>query len=125
MIAHGSKNPEWTAPFRQLTANLRKELGADKVFLCFMENSEPGLMEVVRAVVESGARRCRFLPMFMAKGNHFHEDIPAQLKEVHAAFPELGTELLEPIGLHPLFLELMGNVVKSLATSEGSAPKSA
>jgi len=31
-----------------------------------------------------------------------------------AAYPELEAELLEPIGLHPLFFELMGNVIKSL-----------
>ena len=59
-------------------------------------------------------RKYRLLPMFMAKGAHFHEDIPAEMAKVKAAFPELDGELLEPIGLHPLFFELMGNVIKTL-----------
>jgi sirohydrochlorin cobaltochelatase len=114
MIAHGSKNPEWTAPFRELAANLQKEMGTDKVYLCFMENSEPSLMEVAEQIFASGIRHCRFLPMFMAKGNHFYEDIPANLKEVREKFPLLETELLEPIGLHPVFFEVMSKVVRNL-----------
>ena len=114
LLAHGSKNPEWAAPFRKLTANLRKDLGEDAVYLCFMENAEPGLMQVAREIMKTGVRKYRLLPLFMAKGAHFHEDIPATMAEVKAAFPELESELLEPIGLHPLFFELMGKVIKSL-----------
>jgi len=114
LLAHGSKNPEWAAPFRKLTANLRKDLGEDAVYLCFMENAEPGLMQVAREIMKTGVRKYRLLPLFMAKGAHFHEDIPACMAEVKAAFPELESELLEPIGLHPLFFELMGKVIKSL-----------
>lgn len=114
LLAHGSKNPEWAAPFRKLTADLRKDLGDDAVYLCFMENAAPGLMEVAGEIMKTSTRKYRLLPLFMAKGAHFHEDIPALMDEVKTAFPELKSELLEPIGLHPLFFELMGKVIKSL-----------
>ena len=114
LLAHGSKNPEWAAPFRKLTADLRKDLGEHAVHLCFMENAEPGLIEVAREIMQSGARKYRLLPLFMAKGAHFYEDIPAAMAEVEATFPGLKGELLEPIGLNPLFFELMGKVIKSL-----------
>ena len=112
LLAHGSKNPQWTAPFRQLCADLRKDLGEHAVHLGFMENAEPGLLAVAREVMQTPVRKCRFLPLFMAKGAHFYEDIPQQIAEINKAFPELETELLEPIGLHPLFLELMRKVIK-------------
>jgi len=114
LLAHGSKNPEWAAQFRKLTADLRNEMGAEAVYLCFMENAQPGLMEIAREIMKTSARKYRLLPMFMAKGAHFHEDIPAEMAKVKTAFPELESELLEPIGLHPLFFELMGKVIKSL-----------
>jgi len=114
LLAHGSKNPEWAAPFRKLTADLRADMGDAAVYLCFMENAEPGLMEVAREIMKTSVRKYRLLPMFMAKGAHFHVDIPAAMAEVKTTFPELESELLEPIGLHPLFFELMGNVIKSL-----------
>jgi sirohydrochlorin cobaltochelatase len=71
-------------------------------------------MEVGRQIAESGARNCRLLPLFMAKGNHFHEDIPAQMAQLRVAYPELQTELLQPIGQHPLFFELMRSVIHRL-----------
>lgn len=114
LLAHGSKNPEWAAPFRKLTADLRKDLGEDAVYLCFMELTEPDLMAVAREIMKTGVRKYRMLPMFMAKGAHYHDDIPALMNEVKQAFPELDSELLEPIGLNPLFFELMGKVIKSL-----------
>jgi len=114
LLAHGSKNPEWAAPFRQLTANLRADLGDEAVYLCFMENSAPNLMEVAGEIMKTSVRKYRLLPMFMAKGAHFHEDIPAEMAKVKAAFPDMEGELLEPIGLNPLFFELMGKVIKSL-----------
>jgi sirohydrochlorin cobaltochelatase len=114
LIAHGSKNPEWATPFRKLTEDLRKDLGEDAVYLCFMENAKPPLLEIAPQIMATAVRKCRVLPMFMAKGAHFNQDIPEQIAQMKAAYPELETELLEPIGLHPLFFELMGNVIKSL-----------
>jgi len=114
LIAHGSKNPEWAAPFRKLTADLRKDLGDDKVYLCFMEIAEPNLLEVAGEIMKTDAREYRLLPMFMAKGAHYNEDLPAQITQIKEAFPELKGELLEPIGLHPLFLDLMRSVIKTL-----------
>ncbi|MEI8235173.1 MAG: CbiX/SirB N-terminal domain-containing protein [Verrucomicrobiota bacterium] len=113
LMPHGSKNPEWTAPFRKLTDDLRKDLGEDAVTLAFMEIASPNLMDAAREIMKMNVRKARLLPMFMARGTHFHEDIPAQMAEVKAAFPELELELLEPIGLHPRFFELMREVIKS------------
>ena len=113
LLAHGSKNPEWSAPFRMLTSNLRKDLGDEAVFLCFLENSEPTLMEVAPEIMRTGVRKARMLPLFMAKGAHFFEDIPNQIAEMKAAFPEIEVELLEPIGLRSEFFELMRTLIKS------------
>jgi sirohydrochlorin cobaltochelatase len=114
LIPHGSKNAEWIAPFRQWTEDLRRELGSDAVYLCFMEIAEPKLMDVAREIMGTPVRHARLLPLFLSKGSHFLVDIPRQMAEVNAVFPELEMELLEPIGLHPLFFDLMRQVIKSL-----------
>jgi sirohydrochlorin cobaltochelatase len=114
LMPHGSRNPEWTAPFRKLTDDLRKDLGEDAVCLAFMEIASPNLMDAAREIMKTSVRKGRVLPMFMARGTHFKEDIPALMAEVKAAFPELELELLEPIGLHPRFFDLMRTVIKSL-----------
>ena len=114
LMPHGSKDPQWTGPFRKLSDDLRKEMGPDAVYLAFMEIAAPSLMQVAAEVMKTSVRKCRVLPMFMAKGSHYNEDIPVLIAEMERAFPELKGELLEPIGLHPLFFQLMGNVIKSL-----------
>ena len=114
LLAHGSKNPEWSTPFRTLTANLRKDLGDDAVYLCFLENTDPTLMDVAPEIMRTSVRKARMLPLFMAKGAHFFEDIPNQIAEMKAAFPEIAVELLEPIGLRTEFFDLMRALIKSL-----------
>ena len=114
LLAHGSKNPDWSTPFRKLTADLRNDLGNDAVYLCFLENSEPTLMEVAPEIMKTSVRKARMLPLFMAKGAHFHEDIPDQIAAMKAAFPEIEVELMEPIGLRNEFFDLMRSLIKSL-----------
>lgn len=114
LIPHGSKDPDWLAPFHRLTEDLRKELGREAVYLAFMEIAKPNLMAVAREVMETPVRRCRLLPIFMSTGSHYYVTIPEQMEVVKKKFPELELELLEPIGLHPQFVDLMRQVIKSL-----------
>lgn len=107
LLAHGSKNPNWLKPFEKLASDLKREAGEDKVLLCFMENAAPSLPDAARQLLDRGTRRFRVLPLFMAAGNHMHQDIPAQIAEIKEQFPQLEIELLSPIGEHPLFLDLM------------------
>ena len=114
LLAHGSKNSDWAAPFRKLTDGLRQDLGKDAVYLCFLENAQPNLMEVAPEIMQTRVRKARMLPLFMAKGAHFFEDIPEQIAAMKAAFPEIDVELLEPIGLRTEFFDLMRSVIKSI-----------
>ena len=112
LMPHGSRNPEWIAPFRQMAEELRGDFGRETVFLAFMEYAEPTLMDAARELMATPARRCRVLPLFMSAGTHFFSDIPRQIAEVKEAFPELEIELMEPVGLHHLFTDLVRSIAK-------------
>lgn len=113
LIPHGSRNPEWVEPFRRMAEELRDDLGQGRVYLAFMDNARPTLMDAARELMATPVRHCRILPLFMSKGSHFLVDIPRQIAEVKASFPELEPELMEPIGLHPLFMDLVRRIAKS------------
>ena len=113
LMPHGSRNPEWIAPFRRMAEELRGDLGREFVFLAFMENAEPTLMDAARELMATPTRRCRVLPLFMSAGTHFFTDIPRQITEVKAAFPGLEIELMEPVGLHPLFTQLVRQIAQA------------
>jgi sirohydrochlorin cobaltochelatase len=119
LLAHGSKNSHWKKPFEKLACDLKREVGEDKVFLCFMEHATPGyrvgqpsMGQVVKELADSGMRHLRILPLFMASGNHLREDIPTEVAAAQAESPQLSIELLPPIGEHPLFLELLRKLAR-------------
>ncbi|MBI4023578.1 MAG: CbiX/SirB N-terminal domain-containing protein [Verrucomicrobia bacterium] len=112
LIAHGSKNPRWTAPFQKLAEDLGREVGQDKVFLCFMELAQPSLQEVAARIVQGGTSHFRLLPLFLASGNHLDHDLPAQVEDVKRQLPGLEIEMLPPIGQHPMFATLMRQLAR-------------
>jgi sirohydrochlorin cobaltochelatase len=112
LLAHGSKNPNWLKPFEKLTKDLKQDVGANNVFLCYMEHATPSLQQVAQQLLNHGTQHFRVLPLFMASGNHFQQDIPAQIADLRSEFPELEIELLPPIGEHPLFLDLMHSLAQ-------------
>ena len=116
LIAHGSKNPKWTAPFEKLVNDLSREVGEGKVFLSFMELAAPSLQDVTQKIVASGVTHFRLLPLFLANGNHLDHDLPAQVEAVKRHFSGLEVEMLPPIGQHPMFASLMRQLARECLT---------
>jgi sirohydrochlorin cobaltochelatase len=112
LLAHGSKNANWLIPFQQLTEGLKKDLGENCAHLCYMEIASPTLEEMAQQLYTEGIRHVRLLPLFLAKGSHLCEDVPAQLAQLKTQFPDLAIDLLPPIGENPQFAESMHSVVK-------------
>ncbi len=82
------------------------------VQLCYMEFSSPSLREMAQQLYTEGARSMRLLPLFLAKGSHLCQDVPAILSDLKAEFPDLTIDLLPPIGENQQFAELLNVVVK-------------
>jgi sirohydrochlorin cobaltochelatase len=112
LMAHGSKNANWLVPFQRLAEGLKKGLREDSVQLCYMEFASPTLEEMAEELYAGGARHVRLLPLFLAKGSHLCQDVPAQLAQLKTRFPDLVIDLLPPIGENPQFAELLHTVVK-------------
>ncbi|MFZ0793083.1 MAG: CbiX/SirB N-terminal domain-containing protein, partial [Candidatus Korobacteraceae bacterium] len=98
LMAHGSKNANWLLPFQQLAEGLKKDLGENCVHLCYMEFSSPTLEEMAQQLYTEGDRHVRLLPLFLARGSHLCQDVPAQLAQLKTKFPDLAIDLLSPIG---------------------------
>ncbi len=111
LLAHGSKNPQWSIPFKQLAENIRRKTGEGNVYLAYMESSEPLLPEVAREIVRQGAMHIRALPLFLSSGNHMSQDIPELLDVITKEHPGLKVDLLPPIGQHPRFAALLEQLV--------------
>ena len=94
LVAHGSRDPEWSRPFERLAAALEKKLPAAAVGLAYLEHG-PSLEEALAALVAKGVGKIRVVPVFLGAGGHVKEDIP---RLVAAANPAVPVSVDPPIG---------------------------
>ena len=67
-----------------------------------MELAEPSIGTAFDRCVERGAQSVAVAPLFLFKGRHVQEDIPALVKEAAERHPGESFTIAEPIGMHPL-----------------------
>ena len=109
LVAHGSRDPQWSHPFEKLAAALEKRLPAVAVALCYLEHG-PSLEEALAALVAKGAGAIRVVPVFLGAGGHVRQDIPAL---VAAANPPVKVTIDAPIGEQDQVIEAIAAGIAS------------
>lgn len=108
LVAHGSRDPEWSRPFERIALRLAEKLPAVAVGLAFLEHG-PSLDETVTALVAKGAGSIRVVPVFLGQGGHVKEDLPRLVSE--AARPGVKLLLETPIGDDPKVIEAIAAAI--------------
>ncbi|MFG6160587.1 sirohydrochlorin chelatase [Halomonas sp. 1390] len=114
LLAHGSSDPNWRAPFEHFAKALTERLSTP-LRLAYMELSEPSLESTVAELAAAGIARAEILPLFFAAGRHLRRDVPGQVEALTAEHPSLELTLLSPVGEHPAFVEALAAVVAEQA----------
>ncbi|MCC5881813.1 MAG: CbiX/SirB N-terminal domain-containing protein [Halomonas sp.] len=114
LLAHGSSDPKWRAPFERLHDALAARMQVS-LKLAYMELSEPSLESTVAELAASGVRRAEILPLFFAAGRHLRKDVPAQVEALQSLHPGMDLKLLPPVGEHPAFIEALAAVIAEQA----------
>lgn len=114
LLAHGSSDPHWRAPFEHFAEALAGRL-TTPLRLAYMELSEPSLESTVAELAEAGVERAEILPLFFAAGRHLRRDVPGQVEALTATHPAIDLTLLPPVGEHPAFVEALAAVVAERA----------
>lgn len=112
LVAHGSSDVSWGNTFQKMTESTREKY--PDVSLAFMELSSPSIEDEIITGKAEGYQHFRVLPLFLAKGKHLKKDIPAMLLSYETSH-EISTELLEPIGEHPLLAEAIRLIIEETA----------
>jgi sirohydrochlorin cobaltochelatase len=92
-FCHGSRNPDWRAPFDALVADYRRRLPEQRVCLAFLELMSPTLPEVLADLAGTGLDRIRVVPLFLAPGAHTSRDLPALVAQTLEQWPALQVEV--------------------------------
>lgn len=117
LLAHGSSDPHWLAPFDQLLQRIRSSLTNPqaRAELAYMELAEPSLQTQVKRLASEGYNRIDVLPLFFAAGRHLRKDVPAMLDELQQQLQQqdikISIHLHTPIGLEPEVADAISQVV--------------
>ncbi len=116
LIAHGSRRPEANADLDHVADRMRERGRYPLVQVSFLELAEPDIETGGAMCVEAGATTVILLPYFLSPGVHVHDDLTEARDKLSARFPEVRFVLAEPLGRHPLLLDV---VEQRAAEAEG------
>lgn len=98
LFAHGSRDPQWAAPFHAIREQVSRLRPATAIELAFLELMQPSLEAAVDQLVAAGHARIVIAPLFMAQGAHMKRDLARILTTLTERHPRLDIELLPAIG---------------------------
>jgi sirohydrochlorin ferrochelatase len=107
LIAHGSRQAPANEDLRDIAERLRALGHYDIIEPSFLELAEPTIDQAARRCVEQGASRVILLPYFLSAGVHVQRDLQEHRDRLARAFPEAAFALAEPMGRHPLLVEIV------------------
>lgn len=111
LIAHGSRNAEANQDLYHVARGLEQR-GYTIVEPSFLELAEPTIAEGGRRCVERGARRVILVPYFLSAGVHARRDLGEARAALAEQFPQVDFRLADPLGRHPLLLEVVADRIR-------------
>lgn len=119
LIAHGSRQREANDDLHALAEQLRRQGRYAPVEPAFLELAEPTIDAAARHCVGAGVGRVLLLPYFLSAGVHVRRDLEGYRVRLAREFPHVEFRLAEPLGRHPLLLEV---VAQRARDAEGPGP---
>jgi sirohydrochlorin ferrochelatase len=113
LIAHGSRQPDANADLLHLCDRLRQR-GHPVVEAAFLELAEPTIAEAGGRCVARKAERVVMVPYFLSAGVHVRRDLAEEQRRLAERFPGVEFHLAEPLGRHPLLLEVVLDRVREV-----------
>ena len=115
LIAHGSRRAEANADLEHVADGLRTRGESAAVVCSYLELAAPTIEEGGAMCVGGGAKEVVMLPYFLSSGVHVREDLLAARDALAERFPGVAFRLAEPLGRHPLLLDVVEARIREAA----------
>ncbi len=107
LMAHGSRNADANADLVALAEKIRALGRYHAVAASYLELAEPDIAAACRQCVRNGATHVIMLPYFLSAGVHVLRDLANLRDALRVEFPGVRFNLAEPLGRHPLMIEVV------------------
>ena len=119
LFAHGSRDPEWAAPFRAIERRVAEARPDTNVALAFLELMQPTLAEAVDRLVADGCGRIVVAPLFMAQGAHLKRDLARLISDARARHANVDITALPAAGEADSVMNAIGDWIAASLEMEG------
>lgn len=106
LFAHGSRNPDWRAPFETIACKVTERTAA-QVKLAFLEIMSPTLPDVLHDLAHNGITQITVVPLFFGLGNHVAHDLHELIDAFQVKHPHIEVITSAPLGESDAVLEAM------------------
>lgn len=103
-ISHGSRSNDWNEKFITFIKETMEGNIAPIQAYGFFELASPSIGEAIQSCIQQGATMVTVVPVLLLSGNHALIDIPTEIKEAQAQFPEIPIMYADVLGSDRLFL---------------------
>ncbi len=110
LLAHGSRDERWREPIEAVAARVTALDPQARVACAYMELAAPDLRTAAAALIASGARRLRVVPLFLGMGKHAREDLPLQVDALRQAWPQVDFQLAGIVGEERELVDLLARI---------------
>lgn len=114
ILAHGSKRIETEKTLDSLVEKVKSKAGKELVCPAYLQFSEQNLEKGIDHLVSKGAKTIKVVPMFLFDGIHVTEDIPKELDEIKAKYPEANISMSMHLGDDDRIADIIVDRVKAL-----------
>lgn len=98
LLAHGSRDPAWKAPFERLRERIVARAPTTPVENAYLEHTAPDVIEAARRLVTRGATAIEVVPLFLGPGGHVRSDLPRLAADIRSAQGGIEVTIAAPIG---------------------------
>lgn len=84
LLAHGSRDPDWTEPFDIVRAIVERRRPECATVLAYLDHSAPDFITAVDHLVARGTRSIKVVPLFLGPGGHIRVDVPQLIDQAIA-----------------------------------------
>jgi sirohydrochlorin ferrochelatase len=107
ILFHGSRAEGSDATVHRIIAEVRRRGHFGIVEEAFLQNATPDLREAIAFCIQQRAEKIVVVPFFLQLGTHVTADIPPLVDEIRHGYPEIEITLTEPVGSHPLLVDVI------------------
>jgi sirohydrochlorin ferrochelatase len=118
LIAHGSREAAANADLEYVAEEMRRR-GYEIAVAAYLELAEPNIEAGGVRCVERGAECVVMVPYFLSAGVHVRRDLTEAREKLARRFPEVEFRLAEPLGRHPLLIDVIADRVRETDEAAG------